>query len=130
VSWPIIKSTGQVIVLMLALAFSADAQSRKKPFLGCWMRSQEEDTSNGSTGYLHRPCSWNFPPARGRSGFILKSDGKFALIQPSALDSRDTIWGTWRQTKTRRLKIRFPGGKVNWLSYRTIDAGLIRFLYH
>jgi hypothetical protein len=40
--------------------------------LGCWLHSHEEDT--GETA-VYRRADYDFPPARGRKGFELKSDG-------------------------------------------------------
>jgi hypothetical protein len=84
------------------------------PF-GTWMRSQEEDKDPNASWLLYRPGTYDFPPARGRSGFIVQKDGKFALIGP---DRRDTTWGTWKQSSSRELEIAVPDRGLKKLSWR------------
>jgi len=87
------------------------------PF-GTWMRSQEEDKDPNASWLLYRPGTYDFPPARGRSGFIVQKDGKFALIGPSPADRRDTSWGTWKQSSSRELEIAVPERGLKKLSWR------------
>lgn len=87
------------------------------PF-GTWMRSQEEDKDPNASWLLYRPGTYDFPPARGRSGFIVQKDGKFALIGPSPADRRDTSWGIWKQSSSRELEIAVPDRGLKKLSWR------------
>ena len=68
--------------------------------MGSWMHSHEEDENKNSDWKTYRTSTYSFPPARGRSGFILLKENKIGLIHPSPVDGRDTTWGTWALTKT------------------------------
>lgn len=104
----------QLTILLLAIAsFSFQIKGKKKkrkaakttatqalPF-GAWMHSHEEDEDRDSEWKTYRKSGFDFPPARGRSGFVLLNDHKIGLIRPSANDGRDTLWGTWTDTKSK-----------------------------
>jgi len=118
--------------LFFGLAFQAtDARSgskkrtKKVPF-GCWMRSQEEDKDPNASFLMYRPCTYNFPPARGRSGFILNKNGRFAIIKPSALDGRDTLWGSWEKSGPNSLKLQVKGTSATSFSWTQTDKQKIR----
>jgi hypothetical protein len=112
--------------IFISLATSCPNQKEKGDFpAGTWMRSQEEDKDPNSEGsHFYRPASYPFPAARGRSGFVLRSDGKFALIKPSALDGRDTVWGSWTSSQPNQLKISVPGSSLTALYWKKVEKEL------
>jgi hypothetical protein len=116
------------LLLILPLWIQAKPKKQKKmkfPF-GTWMRSQEEDTDPNASWLLYRPGTYNFPPARGRSGFIVQKGGKFALLGPSPADRSDTVWGKWKQEAAGRLQIEVSGTALSQLSWKS--AGKRRLL--
>ena len=58
-----------------------------------WMHSREEDTD---TEMVFRPASYDFPPARGRTGFELRPDGTLVEIGIGPTDRRQETEGTWQ----------------------------------
>jgi hypothetical protein len=116
------------LLIILPLWMEAKPKKQKKmrfPF-GTWMRSQEEDKDPNAAWLLYRPGSYEFPPARGRSGFIVQKDGKFALLGPSPADRSDTAWGSWKQEVAGRLQIEVSGTALSQLSWKS--AGKRRLL--
>ena len=116
------------LLIILPLWMQAKPKKQKKmrfPF-GTWMRSQEEDKDPNAAWLLYRPGSYEFPPARGRSGFIVQKDGKFALLGPSPADRSDTAWGSWKQEVAGRLQIEVSGTALSQLSWKS--AGKRRLL--
>ena len=114
-----------LLLCLFTLAVSTEARPKKQkkerfPY-GTWMRSQEEDQDPNAAWLLYRPDSYAFPPARGRSGVMIKKDGRMALIGPSAVDGRDTSWGKWHQLAGCQLKISVPGSALQSLRWK--DAG-------
>jgi hypothetical protein len=58
-----------------------------------WLHSHEEDTAEQM---VFRPASFNFPPARGRDGFELRSDQSMIEIRIGPTDRVEEICGTWK----------------------------------
>src|SRR5260221_11418512 len=58
-----------------------------------WLHSREEDTAEQM---VFRPASFNFPPARGRDGFELRSDQSMIEIRIGPTDRVEEITGTWK----------------------------------
>ncbi len=48
-----------------------------------WMHSYEDDTAGVK---VYRPTSYNFPPSRGRTGFLLKEDKSFSNYEIAPAD--------------------------------------------
>jgi hypothetical protein len=120
------RSTAAIFLLFL-LPFSLISKPKKQkkvrfPF-GTWMRSQEEDKDPNASWLLYRPDSFSFPPARGRSGISVQKDGRFALIGPSAVDGRDTSWGSWKQDGRQTFQIAVEGSAFQRLSWKTAGKG-------
>ncbi len=57
-----------------------------------WLRSPEEE---GPAGRVYRPAGHPLPPARGREGLVLHSDGRFELLMPGRGDRPETVDGVW-----------------------------------
>jgi hypothetical protein len=118
-------SKGLFLIFLLPLFLHAKPKKQKKmkfPF-GTWMRSQEEDKDPNAGWLIYRPGSYPFPPARGRSGFMVRKDGKFALLGPSPSDRSDTAWGTWMQDKPGCLRISVSGTELKQLCWKSVEKG-------
>ena len=99
---------------------------KKKKFpYGTWMRSQEEDKDPNGTKLLYRPEGYDFPPARGRSGFTLLKDGTFILIQPSPVDGRQEKPGRWTSVSPGTFRISVPGSSLTELRWKVKEKGLL-----
>ncbi len=58
-----------------------------------WHHSFEEDKNDIM---VFRPETFNFPPARGRSGMEFKDDGTFIQIKVGSTDVNQSIKGEWK----------------------------------
>jgi hypothetical protein len=111
-----------LFILLFGLVNSFSIHPKKKrqqvfPF-GTWMHSHEEDKDPNSEWKVYRPASFPFPPSRGRSGFIVQKDGKFALLGPSPSDRSDTVWGTWKKEGACLLSFQIAGTELKQLSWK------------
>lgn len=75
----------------------------KEVVQGSWVHSHEEDTE---TEKVFRPADYNFPPARGRTGFHLEPSGSLVEIGPAPDDRIQSQKGTWEVTQDGDLIIR------------------------
>ena len=57
-----------------------------------WLHAHEEDTE---TEMVFRPADYDFPPARGRTGFELRPDGTLAELAPGPTDRLEESAGAW-----------------------------------
>ena len=57
-----------------------------------WLRSREEESGNQ---LVFRPANYDFPPARGRTGFEFKPDGTLVDIGIGPTDRRAESTGAW-----------------------------------
>lgn len=112
--------------VMLLMSSGPACPKKKKqasfPF-GTWMHSHEEDKDPNAEWLSYRPGNYAFPPARGRSGIIVQKDGRFALIGPSAVDGRDTSWGSWNKIDSGTLAIKIEGTSMSRLSWKRDGKG-------
>lgn len=69
---------------------------------GTWLASHEEN--RGDT-LVYRPNTYKFPPARGRTGFAIKSYGRFEQFDIAPTDGLAGHPGTWTATTDSRLTI-------------------------
>lgn len=58
-----------------------------------WVHSREEDAGGAN---VYRPAEYDFPPARGRTGFELHSDGCLTERGIGPTDRSTKTAGTWR----------------------------------
>ena len=58
-----------------------------------WMHSREEDTA---AEMVFRPASYNFPPARGRTGFELRPDQSMVELGIGPTDRVEENPGKWK----------------------------------
>ncbi len=65
-----------------------------------WMHSREEDTG---AEMVFRPASYNFPPARGRTGFELRPDQSLVEIGIGPTDRVEESPGKWKLERGNQL---------------------------
>jgi hypothetical protein len=63
-----------------------------------WLHSREEDTGDEM---VFRPESYDFPPARGRTGFELSPDGSVLDLGVGPTDRPEVTAGTSRPAPSR-----------------------------
>lgn len=61
--------------------------------IGSWRHSHEEDSAEAR---VYRPADFDFPPARGRSGFELAADGSMHEQLVGPVDAPVRASGSWR----------------------------------
>jgi len=65
-----------------------------------WLHSHEEDTADEM---VFRPASYDFPPARGRSGFELRPDHSLVEIGIGPTDRVEEHPGKWELASGNQL---------------------------
>lgn len=105
-------------MLFSLLLLAATCQQRKsaavvtlppatmKQLEGTWLASREEN--HGDT-LVYRPNTYKFPPARGRTGFAIKSFGRFEQFDIAPTDGLTGRPGTWTADGDTRLRIHLTG---------------------
>ena len=78
-----------------------------KQLEGTWLASHEEN--RGDT-LVYRPNTYTFPPARGRTGFALKSYGRFKQFDIAPTDGLAGRPGTWTPSGKTGLRIHLTDG--------------------
>ena len=78
-----------------------------KQLEGTWLASHEEN--RGDT-LVYRPNTYKFPPTRGRTGFALKSYGRFKQFDIAPTDGLTGRPGTWTAAGNTRLRIHLTDG--------------------
>ncbi|MFD3000072.1 hypothetical protein ACFS7Z_06850 [Pontibacter toksunensis] len=68
-----------------------------------WLHSFEED--NGDT-LVYRPNTYEFPPSRGRTGFMLESGGVIKRYEIAPTDGLEEKLGEWEVIDKRNVQIR------------------------
>ena len=106
--------------LLLAPLLLVSACERHKPAVvtsspasmkqleGTWLASHEEN--RGDT-LVYRPNTYKFPPTRGRTGFAIKSFGRFEQFDIAPTDGLAGHPGTWTATGDTRLIIHLTDGQ-------------------
>ena len=80
-----------------------------KQLEGTWLASHEEN--RGDT-LVYRPNTYKFPPARGRTGFAVKSYGRFEQFDIAPTDGLAGRPGTWTPSGNTRLRIHLTDGQT------------------
>ena len=94
----------------LPLLLAATCQPADRPALpptlkslhGTWLHSREEDQADT---LVYRPNTYNFPPARGRTGFTIGPNGRFTEYEIAPTDGLEGRPGTWTLLAGNRLLI-------------------------
>ena len=70
-----------------------------------WLHSHEDD--RGDT-IVYRPNSYDFPPSRGRTGFMLEADGSVHQYNIAPTDGLEEKAGKWTLRDEKFMDITFP----------------------
>jgi hypothetical protein len=79
-----------------------------KQLEGTWLASHEEN--RGDT-LVYRPNTYKFPPTRGRTGFAIRSYGRFEQFDIAPTDGLAGHPGTWTTDGDTRLRIHLTDGQ-------------------
>ena len=103
------------VLLLLAAACQPEkpavvtsSPASMKQLEGTWLVSHEEN--RGDT-LVYRPNTYNFPPARGRTGFALKPFGRFEQFDIAPTDGLQGREGSWTADGNTRLRIHLTDGQ-------------------
>lgn len=69
-----------------------------------WLYSYEEDSADVHT---YRPNTFDFPPSRGRTGFMVQKDGTFIRYGIAPTDGLEEQPGTWQADGKNLLQVNF-----------------------
>ena len=70
-----------------------------------WLHSHEDD--RGDT-IVYRPNSYDFPPSRGRTGFMLEANGSVHQYDIAPTDGLEEKAGKWTMRQENILEVTFP----------------------
>ena len=84
-------------------------QNLQTCLLGRWMHSHEEDTPSIA---IYRPREYEFPPARGRTGFDFKVSGKAVYYGIAGSDGVNEHSGRWTTQGNDEIKIMFDDERI------------------
>jgi hypothetical protein len=73
------------------------------------MHSHEEDTSDIA---VYRPGEYEFPPARGRTGFDFMTGGKVIYYGIAPADGVNQIPGRWEAQGTDEIRITYKDERM------------------
>ncbi|MFC6998420.1 hypothetical protein [Rufibacter roseus] len=73
-----------------------------------WLYSYEEDSADVRT---YRPNTFDFPPSRGRTGFMLLKDGNFIRYGIAPADGLEEQPGKWESQGKKQIRIQFNNQK-------------------
>jgi len=88
-----------------------------------WTHSHEEDTEEAR---VYRPDEFEFPPARGRRGLELQSDGEFVRYDIAPADGIDELAGRWEAEGSERVRVALPDREPYTLTILSVDADVLR----
>lgn len=98
------------ILLLLALGlWSAKCSTHTADFPDSlygqtWLYSYEEDSADVRT---YRPNTYDFPPSRGRTGFMLQKGGAFVRYGIAPTDGLEEQPGKWEAMGKDRIRVVF-----------------------
>ncbi|ALI99628.1 hypothetical protein [Rufibacter tibetensis] len=90
-----------------------------------WLNSYEEDSVDVKT---YRPNTFDFPPSRGRTGFMIQEDGTFLRYGIAPADGLEEQPGKWEAKGKNRLFITYdnPKHKPEELEIVSVSAEVIK----
>ncbi len=101
------KYTSLLCILCLFLLANTCRKKAEAELLGqTWLHAYEEDEEDL---LVYRPNSYDFPPSRGRTGFVLEREGvaKQYVIAPT--DGLEEQVGTWEYKDKNTVLVHIPG---------------------
>src|SRR5688572_21434035 len=104
--------SGFLLICLLLMAGTCKKKSAKetmaitKALVGkTWLHSHEDD--RGDT-IVYRPNTYDFPPSRGRTGFMLEADGSVHQYNIAPTDGLEEKTGKWTLRDGNFMDITFP----------------------
>ncbi|KAA6437847.1 hypothetical protein FOE74_02770 [Rufibacter glacialis] len=90
-----------------------------------WLNSYEEDSVGVKT---YRPNTYDFPPSRGRTGFMIQEEGGFIRYAIAPTDGLEEQPGKWKATGKNRLTITYdnPQHQPEELEIISVSADMIK----
>ncbi len=97
------------------------ASEVEQRLVGVWRHSREEDTTSEA---VYRPDSFDFPPARGRTGYEFRSDHSCDYLGLSPRDGSARQSCSWqlRGGAHPEIVVKFPDGREDVLPLVSVDA--------
>jgi hypothetical protein len=124
------RSVGVVAVFALVAASVCQTQAEQRSvtvsvqaqhLVGTWLHSQEEDSDNET---VYRPFDYDFPPARGRTGYEFKADHSGNFLGIASRDGWAKEPCRWELGAGARPEIvlTFADGRRETLSVVSVNA--------
>ncbi len=84
-----------------------------------WLHSHEDD--RGDT-INYRPNSYDFPPSRGRTGFLIEANGTIRQYDIAPTDGLEEHLGKWNMRNEKTMEITFPDKKATDYEVEILSA--------
>ena len=92
---------------------------RDSVLLGTWMRSHEEEPGDNSLLTVWRNTKrFQFPPARGRDGFIFLPENKVVYLGIAPTDGTEEQPGRYTWAGPKALRINLENGRLITLTFK------------
>lgn len=105
--------------LMAAKCGSASLEIPETVYGQTWLYSYEEDSADVRT---YRPNTFDFPPSRGRTGFMIQQSGAFMRYGIAPTDGLEEQPGTWEPMGKTRIKIKFENPNQSAEEFEILSA--------
>jgi hypothetical protein len=73
-----------------------------------WVNSYEEDEADIK---VYRPHDYDFPPARGRTGFEMRKKGEFVYYGIAPTDGSRQVEGRWEAVDANTIQVNFDDSR-------------------
>lgn len=91
------------ILFVTLQANNCSGKLNQAQLYGTWFHSFEEDEAGDIKAY--RPSTYDFPLARGRTGFTIGKDGDFTLHEIAPTDGLISSKGKWRMKDDKTIEV-------------------------
>ena len=88
-----------------------------------WKHAHEEDTE---TYQVYRIASYNFSPARARTGFEINKDGSFIHNTVAPNDAPETTSGKWKALSKKQLEVTLDNGKTMKILIQEVTSEVLK----
>ena len=117
---------GFLLVCLLLMAGTCGKKSAKETMAltnalvgKTWLHSHEDD--RGDT-LVYRPNSYDFPPSRGRTGFMFEADGSVHQYDIAPTDGLEEKAGKWAMREDKFVDVTFPDKRSTDYEVEIISA--------
>lgn len=121
-----LKNLRILVVILGFISLSAGTCSKNtllSQIEGVKWISSHEDNKEGWKAF--RSSEYDFPPARGRSGFQVNANGEFVDFPISPRDGNEQIKGKWALIEDAKIKVTLSNDQEFTLTFQALEDGVL-----